>query len=133
MVRPFLCRAGDVLRCDFHGLIVPEMVKVRDVVVVAPHHQNRQLVTIIPLSTTAPETVQPYHYKLPKNPRPGKLPTKPVWAKCDMLYTLSTDRLSMYYERTRRGGRRLLSLQLPAGDFDAIRRCVAFALNLPYN
>lgn len=126
-------RAGEVVRCDFHGMIEPEMVKKRDVVVLMPHKQNRQLVTVVPLSTTAPHPPQAYHHALSRDPRPDGGTMRSVWAKCDMLYTVSLERLEMHYTRSRRGGRQSVRISLPQDDFAAIRRCVAIALHLSDN
>ena len=121
------------MRCDFRGMIEPEMVKMRDVVVIAPHKQNSKLVTVIPLSATAPSRPQPYHHQLPKDPRPDGDAMRPIWAKCDMIYTVSLERLEMHYTRSRRGGRQSIKVQLPKDDFAAIQHCIAFALNLADN
>jgi uncharacterized protein YifN (PemK superfamily) len=40
-------RPGQVVMCDFKGYVVPEMVKVRPVVVVARNRKNRWLVTVV--------------------------------------------------------------------------------------
>lgn len=133
MTLPFQPRAGAVVRCDFRGMIEPEMLKMRDVVVLAQHKQNARLVTVIPLSASAPERPQPYHHELPKDPRPDGDSMHPIWAKCDMVYTVSLERLEMHYTRTRRGGRQSVRVQLPPADFAAIRRCVAIALHLADN
>lgn len=129
----FQPRAGAVVRCDFRGMIAPEMLKMRDVVVLAPHKQNGKLVTIVPLSASAPKQPQPYHHQLPKDPRPDGDSMHPIWVKCDMIYTVSLERLEMHYTRTRRGGRNSVRVLLPPDDFEAIRRCVAIALNLTNN
>jgi len=60
----FQPKAGSVVICDFHGFVVPEMVKKRPVVIIAKHKHNSQLVTVVPLSTTQPKPVAPYHHKL---------------------------------------------------------------------
>ena len=53
-------RAGDIFICDLGGFKPPEMDKVRPVIVVSPKLPHRgELVTIVPLSTTAPHTVYP--------------------------------------------------------------------------
>lgn len=86
-------KAGQVLVCDFRGYIRPEMVKVRPVVIVSPNHlRHPGLVTVVPLSTTAPDAVQPYHYRLANNPIPGDAATE-LWAKCDMAATVCLERL----------------------------------------
>ena len=49
--------------CDFHGYIVPEMVKQRPVIVF--HNQGsgkNGLATVIPLSTKKPNPIQPYQF-----------------------------------------------------------------------
>ena len=133
MALSFQPRAGAVVRCDFRGMIEPEMLKMRDVVVLAQHKQNSRLVTVVPLSASAPERPQPYHHELPHDPRPDGDSMRPIWVKRDMVYTLSLERLEMHYTRTRRGGRQSVRVQLPPADFAAIRRCVAIALNLADN
>jgi len=61
----FFPKAGMVLMCDFDGYQVPEIVKTRPVVVVSPNHLIRPgLVSVVPLSLTPPDPVQPYHYQL---------------------------------------------------------------------
>ncbi|MGH9958192.1 MAG: type II toxin-antitoxin system PemK/MazF family toxin [Pyrinomonadaceae bacterium] len=60
-------KAGAVLMCDFNGFRKPEMIKTRPVVIVSPNHLNRHgLYSVVPLSTTAPNRIEPYHYKLEK-------------------------------------------------------------------
>ena len=133
MTIAFQPQAGAVVRCDFRGMIAPEMLKMRDVVVIAKHKQNAKLVTVVPLSASAPDRPQPYHHQLAADPRPDGDSMHPIWAKCDMVYTVSLERLEMHYTRTRRGGRQSVRVQLPPQDFDAIRRCVAIALHLADN
>ena len=59
---------GTVLICDFNGLIIPEMVKTRPVVVISPRLRHRTgLCTIIPLSTTPPDPKMPWHWTLSLN------------------------------------------------------------------
>jgi uncharacterized protein YifN (PemK superfamily) len=82
-----------VLICDFAGFQAPEMVKVRPVVVVSPNHLVRPgLVTVVPLSTTPPHLIQTYHYRLEGSPIPGHV-VEEVWAKCDMICTVSVRRI----------------------------------------
>jgi len=114
-------------------MIEPEMVKMRDVVVIARHKQNQRLVTIVPLSAAQPKPPQPYHHELAQDPRPDGDAMHPIWAKCDMVYTVSLERLDMHHTRTRRGGRQSVRVQLAPADFMAIRRCVAIALDLSDN
>ena len=124
---------GEVVRCDFRGMVEPEMVKVRDVVVIAKHPHNPRLVTVVPLSATQPRKQESYHHELPQDPRPDGDALRPIWAKCDMLYTVSTERLSRHHTRTRRGGRQWVKVALSADDVAAIHRGVASALGLTDN
>jgi PemK-like protein. len=38
--------------CDFRGLVVPEIVKIRPVIIVARNRYNNQLVTVVPQIAT---------------------------------------------------------------------------------
>jgi uncharacterized protein YifN (PemK superfamily) len=111
--------------CDFKGYVVPEMVKIRPVVVVARNRKNRKLVTVVPLSTTAPDALEDHHHELGANPLPGRERIT-CWAKCDMLATVSVDRLDRY--KVGRG--QFVTPSLPQADFDAICRAVVNALGL---
>jgi len=120
-------RPGNVVICDFKGYVVPEMVKVRPVVVLARNRKNRQLVTVVPLSTTAPTALEDHHHQLAANPLPGKAGVI-CWAKCDMVATVSLARL----DRVKGPGRQFVVPVLPTADFEAIRRAVANGLNLAH-
>ena len=111
--------------CDFNtGFKVPEMTKVRPVVVVSPRSkQMTKLCTIVPLSTTTPVPVKPFHHRMDPRSLPGKLGTTETWAKCDMLYTVSLERL-------RRVTGQIATLRVLDADLDAIRDCVMVALGL---
>lgn len=50
--------------CDFTGFKIPEMIKKRRVVIIRKHRENSQLVAVVPISLTVPNTIQKYHYKL---------------------------------------------------------------------
>jgi uncharacterized protein YifN (PemK superfamily) len=92
MALTFHPKAGMVLVCDFRGAIVPEISKVRPVVVISPNHPRRAgLVTVVPLSTTTPEPVRTFHYRLSRHPIPS-WSTAP-WAKCDLVTSVSIERL----------------------------------------
>lgn len=118
-------RPSQVVMCDFKGYVVPEMVKVRPVVVVARNRKNRKLVTVVPLSTTAPDALEDYHHQLSANPLPGKEKIM-CWAKCDMVATVSLDRLDRY--KVARG--QYVTPDLSRLDFDAICLAVVRALGL---
>lgn len=115
--------------CRFDGFFEPEMIKTRPVVILARHKHNNKLVTVVPLSTTAPDKEEAYHHRLSANPSPGENKDLPVWAKCDMVYTLSTDRLELFRIRTRQG-RSIANAHVDDEDFEAIREGVRVALTL---
>ena len=87
--------AGQILLCEFHGFVKPEMQKTRPVIVLTPRpiSQKTRTAIIVPLSTTAPLTIESYHVPIVL---PGQLPShwaQECWAKCDMLYSVSFSRL----------------------------------------
>lgn len=123
-------KEATVLICDFSGFKAPEMIKVRPVVVLRKHRHNRQLVTVIPLSTTAPSTLEAHHVELPSY-LPGDAPA--CWAKCDMIYTVSIARLDRCRVKARHGGSRsYLALQMEPTDFAAVRTAVGASLGFHY-
>lgn len=90
----FYPKQGMVLICDFAGFKVPEMQKRRPVVVISKYQANKNgLCTIIPFSTTQPDPVYEYHYLLKEGSYNFIHPTKQTWAKCDMVYRVSFERL----------------------------------------
>lgn len=53
---------GLILKCDFFGFEVPEMVKTRPVIVISPRARHgANICTIVPLSTTEPKVIQKWH------------------------------------------------------------------------
>ena len=122
----FQPKAKSVVVCDFHGYIVPEMIKKRPVVVLAHNRRNSKLVTIVPLSTTQPTFVEEHHCKLSKNPLPGEPEDEVVWAKCDMIATVSLERLDRY----RVSRRQYVIPVVSDDDFKAIKVGVRKALQL---
>ena len=121
---------ASVVMCDFAGFVAPEMIKVRPVVILARNRCNSSLVTVVPLSTTAPLKLEPHHHELSQNPLPDKLAVT-CWAKCDMVVTIALHRLDRYKFRDASGARTYAVLNLDPGDFQAIKGCVAAALRLP--
>lgn len=87
---------GEILICDFSGSVEPEICKKRPVIVLTPRFRRIQrLLTVIPLSTTAPTSIQRWHLKLHLDlPAPYESPE--CWAKCDLIQTVSWDRLSLF-------------------------------------
>jgi len=127
----FQPKPRSVVYCDFTGFRAPEMSKRRPVIVLRAHKRNRRLVYVVPLSTTPPEPMQPYHYHFRCSPAaPGS--AAECWAKCDMLALVSIDRLTVgrvrpAYQSTS-AARSLLMIS--NSEHTAIRQCVAIALGL---
>ncbi|MEA3642028.1 MAG: type II toxin-antitoxin system PemK/MazF family toxin [Lamprobacter sp.] len=124
---------GMVLICDFNtGFKAPEMIKRRPVVVISPRpRRTNQLCTIVPLSTTAPNPVEPFHHRMDPRSLPGKLARKETWAKCDMLATVSLERLDRVMIGKAPNGKRIyLAEPVLDEDFKAIRRGVMMALGM---
>ena len=131
MTLPYFPARGEVLVCYFDsGFQPPEMVKKRPVVVVSrkDSHQ-RKLCTVVPFSTTEPHPVEVWHHPLPHVQVPGLQAAGPMWAKCDMLATVSFDRLNKPYIRSRQG-RIFRTLILDASDMLAIEACLRAYLRL---
>ncbi|MBF8744052.1 type II toxin-antitoxin system PemK/MazF family toxin [Pseudomonas sp. HD6421] len=125
----FQPKEATVLMCDFSGFQVPEMVKVRPVVVIRKHSHNHQLVTIVPLSTTRPERLADHHVQLP-----SYLPGSAVycWAKCDMIYTVAISRLDRCRIKSRGVGREYLTLTMEPQHFAAVKGAVGSSLGFKH-
>src|SRR3990167_7961414 len=118
-------KEGSVLICDFRGYEVPEMIKVRPVVVIRKHKTNSLLVTVVPLSTTAPDRILDHHLELQSHLQ-GASPV--CWAKCDMVATVSPSRLDRIKSRDRHGKRVYVISHLETDEFYAIKVAVRSAL-----
>lgn len=117
-----------VLMCDFKGMIAPEMVKVRPVVVIARNRHNSKLVTVVPISSTEPVPIRQCHHELLNNPMPGNEHIR-SWAKCDMVITVSIDRLDRIKIRTAQG-RSYIAPQLSNDDFVLIQQAVLHGIGM---
>lgn len=122
---------GTILNCDFSGYILPEIVKLRQVVVIWKHKTNAKLVYIVPLSTTPPHTPT-LAVELPclPIPRPGQDASTRIWVKCDMIYTVSTDRLSMPVNRASRRSSTPININIATPELMAVKETLARALHL---
>jgi mRNA interferase MazF len=118
---------GTIVICNYGtGFVPPEMVKARPVVIVSPRFRRRaDLCTVVPLSSTAPEPVEPYHHPLSAGTYPPAA-GRPMWAKCDMLATVSLARL----DRVKVGKRIYTTFLMPAADMEGIRQAIRHALGL---
>ena len=140
MAITFHPRAGQILFCDFsEGFREPEMVKSkRPVVVLTPPMSGRpNLVTIVPLSTTVPDPVMPYHYELPAAslPQIGRLQRGGVWLKGDMIYTVGfhrLDQIRLGKPDRATGKRQYYQNRLGRAQMTEIYKCVMNGLNLSH-
>ena len=129
---PYHPSPGEVLQCDYAGMIEPEMVKRRWVVVVSPRLRDRTgLCSVVPLSTSAPRTVCTYHVKMEKDPAPNGTPGKEVWAKCDMAMTVSFARLSAYWDgKNALGKRNYIKIMVSDVELKKIRKALLHSYGL---
>ena len=118
--------AGALVICDFAGFRAPEMVKKRPVVVVSPRPRRRtQIVTVVPLSTTAPNPVLPCHHMMNPDSLPARYRNHDNWAKCDMVCAVSLARLDRVFAgRDENNKRQYVIGQVTEADLETIRRCI---------
>lgn len=124
---------GTIVICDYDGFIEPEMVKRRPVIIVSPRFRNREgLCTIVPLSTTPPNPVMPYHYKLKLDkPLPPPYDSSFHWVKGDMLATVSFSRLFLPRTHKDANGKREYVIKVIEDiDLRKVRECILHALAL---
>ena len=123
---------GMILFCDFDtGFMPPEMVKNRPVVVISPRRRRGTgLCTVVPLSTTRPEPLEPFHHQMDPDSLPGTLSDRPTWAKCDVLATVSLKRMDRIKNINAEGKARYIARKVTDEDFLAIQDGVRAALLL---
>ena len=122
---------GTILISDFDGFKEPEMLKRRPVVVVSPRYRNRDdLCTIVPLSTTPPRPVCPYHCRITIDPPlPPPYDAAEVWVKADMLCAVSFSRLSVPFDgKDLSGERRHVVCVLSAENMKCVSMCILSGL-----
>ncbi|HFV9228852.1 MULTISPECIES: type II toxin-antitoxin system PemK/MazF family toxin [Enterobacter] len=126
----FQPQVRSVLMCDFRGLVVPEIVKIRPVVVVARNRYNNQLVTVVPISTTAPALARECHHELSVNPIPGNEHIT-CWVKCDMVMTVALTRLDRIKTRTWEG-RNYVVPQITTEEFERVKCAILHGMGMSY-
>lgn len=122
MSLPYLPYQGEILVCDFDdSAIGAEMIKRRPVVVVSRHeaHRSSKLCSVVALSTTAPSPVEAWHYNMPHLRVTGWSAENGVWAKCNMISTVSLERLNKPYIKLR-SGRKYIDHKLDGLDMAAV-------------
>lgn len=127
-------RLGTILMCDFSsGFRPPEMIKKRLCIVVSRRMPSRgRLSTVVPLSTTPPNPVCPYHHRLTTTAMPPGHEAPEIWAKCDMIFAASWDRLELVKsDRDKATGKRTYWNQRASdADIRDIKRCILYTLAL---
>lgn len=115
-------QSGSIILCDYGG-IIPEMTKRRPVVVVASVSDN--LCMVVPLSTTPPKRVQPWHVKIElEEPLPCPYEEMTCWAKCDMVSSVAFFRLNLLRGGKAYGKRVYLERRISEADLEAIRSAI---------
>ncbi len=133
MPLPYHPEPGTIVICDFKGFVPPEMVKRRPAIIISPRLRNRgKLCAIVPLSSTPPSHIMPYHYKLHVDPvLPEPYNEKFHWVKADMVYTVSFDRLSLPFNGKDANGKRNYDVRvIDKSDLIKIQQCVLHGLGL---
>jgi uncharacterized protein YifN (PemK superfamily) len=131
----FAVAPGTLLLCnyDLGGFRAPEMLKRRPAIVVSPRLPHRDnLCTVVPVSATPGKQEVGYVVRLElEEALPEPFRYKIVWAKCDMLATVSFERLDLFRTaRDQTGKRRYLQPRLPAEDFKRVRKGILMALGI---
>lgn len=126
MPLPFHPNQGLIVICDFEGMKAPEMVKRRPAIVLTPRRRGGdRLTTILPVSTTPPGIELEHHYNLFVDPAlPQPYTNQNVWVKCDMVYTVSLDRLNLPWYKAEGGKRQYVTQYIEQDDLEAVQRCL---------
>jgi mRNA interferase MazF len=135
MAIQFAVGPGTILLCDYSlgGFRPPEMVKRRPAIVLSPRLPFRDgLCSVVPLSRTPPPRLVDYVVQLTlSKPLPAPFEEAVCWAKCDMVATVSFERLDLFRtERDQSGKRKYIHPVLGAEGFERVRQGVMAALGL---
>lgn len=130
MPLPFHPNPGLIVICDFEGLKEPEITKRRPAIVMSPRRRDRgRLCTVLPISTTAPDRETLNQFQLHIAPAlPEPYPEQDVWVKCDLIYTVSLERLNLPWWKDDEGKRQYVQQVVGEDDMQAIQRCMLAAL-----
>jgi mRNA interferase MazF len=125
---------GCVVTVDYgQGFKVPEMTKKRLAIVLSPNIRARvSLVTIVPLSLTAPANILPFHCQFEV---PFELPCEwgqsSRWIKGDMINAVGFHRVDLLRLGKTENGKRKYQMQVISGaQMKDVRRCVLHGLGL---
>ena len=109
------------------------MVKSRPCIVLSKRIKQRpNLVTVVPLSTTPPDPVMPYHCEIEiEVDLPARWSAERCWVKGDMIYSLSFERVNLFNLGRDENGRRVYQTDTLSKDtFAAVQKCVLAGLGL---
>lgn len=127
-------QVGTILRVDLNdGFRVPEMRKRRPAIVMSPKLSGRdQLCTIVPLSTTAPNPMQPYNCVLDLDPPlPFPYNAARMWIKADMLMCVAFHRLKLLDRGKDTSGQRIYDVRVLSPEkIEEIRVCIRRSLGM---
>ncbi len=106
------------------------MVKDRPVVIISPKSRHHELVTVVPISTTPPAIVLPWHHHicLMQSLSP-KWSSLDIWIKCDMINTFSIRRLDRFHHIVD-GKRKYYDRRISDEDLNAIKHCISAFFSL---
>ena len=125
---------GTIVRVDLNeGFRIPEMRKRRPCIIISPPINNRDLCTIVPLSTSAPRHTKPYHCQIKLDtPLPHPYSSTLMWAKADMVMTVAFHRLKLLRINGcgPDGARQYDVRNIGEAKLNEVRRCIASALGM---
>jgi len=127
-------KQGTIVRVRFDGAFKePEMVKPRLCVVISkPMKARPALCTVVPLSTTAPARIMPYHCELDiPFDLPDRWGRKRRWVKGDMVYSAGFHRVDLLLLGKDRSGKRIYQTRtLETTDMKMVQASVLHGLAL---
>lgn len=109
------------------------MIKTRPCIVISKPIKHRpNLVTVVPLSTTPPNPVMPYHCEIEiEFELPRRWSSRSCWVKGDMIYSLSFERVDLFNLGRGKDGRRVYQTATVSRDiFASVRKCVLSGLGM---
>jgi len=123
---------GEILICDFSGLLFHEMEKTRPVIVLSPKISSRaKLATVVCLSTTEPSIKEDYHLEITFDPPYSpKFPSSTMWLKGDMIYSLNIDRMTRPHIKDEAGKRTYPIRKIDRDLMLKVERCVLNGIGL---
>lgn len=124
---------GSIVCVSFEpGFKSPEMVKRRLCVVFSKSMGGREnLVTVVPLSTTPPKPIRPYHTEIDiPFPLPEPWGAHPRWVKGDMIYSVGFHRVELLRLPKGPEGREYQKQVLPSDVLIKIQKCVLHGMGM---